>query len=37
MGVKDILMETGVWGGVMGCGTVRGWTGRGNKIWKIND
>jgi hypothetical protein len=27
----DILMETGEWGGYMGCGTVRGWTRRGTK------
>jgi len=27
----DILLETGVWGGGMGCGTVRGWSGRGIK------
>jgi hypothetical protein len=26
---EDILMETGEEGGVMGCGTVRGWTRRG--------
>ena len=32
-GVGDILVETGhvVGGGGMGCGTVRGWTGRGIK------
>jgi hypothetical protein len=25
---RDILMETGGWGGNMGCGTVGGWNGR---------
>jgi hypothetical protein len=33
----DIPVDTGVWGGGMGCGTVNGWTrvGRENKIWSI--
>jgi hypothetical protein len=26
-GCGDILMETGGWGGGIGCGTVRGWRG----------
>jgi hypothetical protein len=34
-GGGDIHMETGVWeGGVRG-GTVRGWTGEGDKIWSV--
>jgi hypothetical protein len=37
---EDIHMETGEWGGDMGCGTVGGWMGRwgegrGNKIWRV--
>jgi hypothetical protein len=28
-------MKTGVWGGVMGCGTVVG--GWGNKIWSVKN
>jgi hypothetical protein len=31
----DILVEMGGWGGGMGCGTVRGWIGEGNKIQSI--
>lgn len=34
-GGGDILTETGEWGGIMGCGTVRGWTGGGDKIWSV--
>jgi hypothetical protein len=32
VGGSDILLETGVWEGGMGYGTVRGWTKRG---WRI--
>jgi hypothetical protein len=35
VGVWNIHMETGVWGGGMGYGTARGWTGRGDKIWMV--
>jgi hypothetical protein len=28
-------METGDWGVGMGCGTVGGWMGWGNKIWSV--
>lgn len=31
IGVGDILVETGVQGGGMGCRTVEGWTSRGIK------
>jgi hypothetical protein len=31
VGGRDILVVTEVWGGGMGCGTVRGWTGKGIK------
>jgi hypothetical protein len=31
VGSGDILIETGRWGGGMGCGTVRGCAGRGMK------
>jgi hypothetical protein len=33
VGRGDIHVETGVWGGGMGRGTVRGWFVRGYKIW----
>jgi hypothetical protein len=28
-------METEGWGAGIVCGTVRGWTGWGNKIWSV--
>jgi hypothetical protein len=35
VGGGDILIETEVWGAGMGCGTVRGWIGGGDKIWSL--
>jgi hypothetical protein len=36
VGSGDILVETGVWGRGMGCGTVEGWTWWWIKIWSVN-
>jgi hypothetical protein len=34
--IGDIHVETGEWGGSMGCGTVRGWLVKGrNKLWSV--
>ena len=35
VGGGDIQVETGRWGGCMGCGTVGGETGEGDKIWSV--
>jgi hypothetical protein len=32
-----IHVETGVWGGGVGCGAVRGWMGAGNGIWSVKN
>jgi hypothetical protein len=35
VGDGEILLEMGTGGGSMGCGTVRAWTRRGNKVWTV--
>jgi hypothetical protein len=36
-GGEDILVETGVCGGVMGCGIVKGGQGEVDKIWNVKN